>query len=86
MAEKTVAQTRESLSSRVWPTLRAPEALTQAMANQDILTILEQRLGRQRLGIEKGREEQRAPMTQAEFYARAWRAANDKACELGWTV
>jgi hypothetical protein len=31
-----------------------------------------------------GREGQRAPMTQAEFYARAWRAANDKACELGW--
>lgn len=33
-----------------------------------------------------GREEQRAPMTQAEFYSRAWRAANDKACELGWIV
>jgi hypothetical protein len=33
-----------------------------------------------------GREEQRAPMTQAKFYARAWRAANDKACELGWIV
>jgi hypothetical protein len=33
-----------------------------------------------------GREEQRTPMTQAEFYARAWRAANDKACELGWIV
>jgi hypothetical protein len=38
------------------PTLPAPETLTQAMANQDIQTILEQRLGphaRQRLEIEK---------------------------------
>ncbi|MGB3036819.1 MAG: metallophosphoesterase [Methyloceanibacter sp.] len=38
------------------PTLPAPEILTQAMANQDIQTILEQRLGphaRQRLEIEK---------------------------------
>ena len=26
----------------------------------------------------------RAPMTQAEFLARAWRVANDKARELGW--
>ena len=38
------------------------EALTQAMANQDILTILEQRIGRrharQRLGIEKDHEAQ----------------------------
>jgi uncharacterized protein len=45
-----------------WPTLLAPEALTQAMANQDILSILEQRLGRrharQRLGIEKDHEAQ----------------------------
>ena len=44
------------------PTLRAPDALTLAMANQDILTILEQRLGRrharQRLGIEKDHEAQ----------------------------
>ena len=62
MAEKTVAQTRKVLSSRVWPTLPAPEAFTQAMANQDILTILEQRLGwqhaRQRLGIGKNHEAQ----------------------------
>ena len=62
MAEKTVASDPRSLSSRVWPTLPAPEALTQAMANQDILTILEQRLGRrharQRLGIEKDHEAQ----------------------------
>jgi uncharacterized protein len=39
-----------------------PEALTQAMANQDILAILEQRIGRrharQRLGIEKDHEAQ----------------------------
>jgi uncharacterized protein len=39
-----------------------PEALTQAMANPDILTILEQRIGRrharQRLGIEKDHEAQ----------------------------
>jgi hypothetical protein len=33
-----------------------------------------------------GHEEQQASMTQAEFYARAWRAANDKASELGWIV
>jgi hypothetical protein len=33
-----------------------------------------------------GREDQGAPMTQAEFHARAWRAANDKARSLGWIV
>jgi hypothetical protein len=26
------------------------------------------------------------PLTQAEFLVRAWRAANDKARELGWIV
>ena len=26
----------------------------------------------------------RVPFTQAEFLVRAWRAANDKARELGW--
>lgn len=26
----------------------------------------------------------RIPLTQAEFLSRAWRAANDKARELGW--
>jgi hypothetical protein len=31
-----------------------------------------------------GREGQAAPMTQAEFHARAWKAANAKARELGW--
>ncbi len=33
-----------------------------------------------------GRWEQGTPMTQAEFNARAWQAANDKARELGWFV
>ena len=33
-----------------------------------------------------GRWEKGTPMTQAEFYARAWKAANDKARELGWIV
>jgi len=33
-----------------------------------------------------GRTEHGAPMTQAEFHARAWKAANDKARELGWIV
>jgi hypothetical protein len=33
-----------------------------------------------------GREDQEAPMTQAEFHGRAWKAANDKARELGWIV
>ncbi len=28
----------------------------------------------------------RAPMTSAEFFAKAWRLANDKARELGWIV
>ena len=28
----------------------------------------------------------RVPITQAEFLARAWRVANDKARELGWIV
>jgi hypothetical protein len=32
------------------------------------------------------RDDPSAPMTQAEFLARAWRAANDKARELGWIV
>ena len=27
-----------------------------------------------------------ATMTQAEFHARAWKAANDKAHELGWIM
>jgi len=30
------------------------------------------------------REDQGAPMTQTEFHARAWKAANAKARELGW--
>jgi hypothetical protein len=33
-----------------------------------------------------GRWEKGTPMTQAEFYARAWKAAHDKARELGWIV
>ena len=33
-----------------------------------------------------GREDQNAPMTQAEFHARAWKAANDKAKGLGWIL
>ena len=33
-----------------------------------------------------GHEEQSAPMMQAEFHARAWTVANDKARELGWIV
>ena len=33
-----------------------------------------------------GREDQDAPMTQAEFHARAWKLANDKAHELGWIM
>lgn len=33
-----------------------------------------------------GREDQDAPMTQAEFHARAWKAAKAKARELGWIV
>ncbi|MGH9551021.1 MAG: hypothetical protein ACRD3W_16685 [Terriglobales bacterium] len=33
-----------------------------------------------------GREDQGAPMTQAEFHARAWKAAIAKARALGWIV
>ena len=33
-----------------------------------------------------GREDQGAPMTQAEFHARAWKAASHKARALGWIV
>ena len=33
-----------------------------------------------------GREDHGAPMTQAEFHARAWKLANYKARELGWIV
>jgi hypothetical protein len=32
------------------------------------------------------KQDSRAPMTHAEFLARAWQAANDKARELGWIV
>ena len=32
------------------------------------------------------KDDSRAPMTQAEFLRLAWRAANDKARELGWIV
>jgi hypothetical protein len=33
-----------------------------------------------------GREDEDAPMTQAEFHARAWKLANHKAREIGWIV
>ena len=33
-----------------------------------------------------GREDEGAPMTQAEFHARAWKAASHKARALGWIV
>ena len=33
-----------------------------------------------------GHEGHGTPMTQAEFHARAWTAANDNARELGWIV
>ena len=33
-----------------------------------------------------GRKDEGAPMTQAEFHARAWKAANRKARALGWIV
>jgi hypothetical protein len=29
-------------------------------------------------------EEQKGPITRAEFLAKGWRAANEKARELGW--
>ncbi len=32
------------------------------------------------------RDDGDAPITRAEFLARAWRIANDKARELGWIV
>jgi len=30
------------------------------------------------------KDDSRVPLTQAEFLARAWKLANDKARELGW--
>ena len=33
-----------------------------------------------------GQEADGAPMTLAEFHARAWKLANDKAREMGWIV
>jgi len=33
-----------------------------------------------------GRKDENAPMTQAEFHARAWKAASQKARALGWIV
>jgi hypothetical protein len=32
------------------------------------------------------KDDPRAELTQAEFLAKAWRLANDKARELGWIV
>jgi hypothetical protein len=32
------------------------------------------------------RDDPRLPMTGAEFLAKAWKLANDKARELGWIV
>jgi hypothetical protein len=32
------------------------------------------------------KSDSRAPITEAEFLARAWQAANNKARELGWIV
>ena len=32
------------------------------------------------------KDDLRIPLTQAEFLARAWKAANEKARELGWIV
>jgi hypothetical protein len=31
-------------------------------------------------------DDSRVPLTQAEFLARAWKAANDRARKLGWMV
>ena len=33
-----------------------------------------------------GREDEGAPITQAEFHSRAWKVARHKARELGWIV
>jgi hypothetical protein len=33
-----------------------------------------------------GRDDEGAPMTQAEFHVRAWKAASHKARVLGWIV
>jgi len=33
-----------------------------------------------------GKDDPHARLTHAEFLARAWKLANDKARELGWTV
>jgi len=33
-----------------------------------------------------GEDDPNAPITKAEFLARAWKLANDKARELGWIV
>ena len=32
------------------------------------------------------KDDPQAPMTSAEFLAKAWRVANDKARELGWIM
>ena len=32
------------------------------------------------------KDDPRVPMTAAEFLAKAWKAANEKARELGWTA
>jgi hypothetical protein len=39
-----------------------------------------------RLSSDYVRDDRDASITRAEFLARAWKAANDKARELGWIV
>jgi hypothetical protein len=37
-------------------------------------------------GLDYFQKEQKGPITRAEFLARAWKLADDKARELGWIV
>ena len=56
------------------------------MPGTDFLVIYTKPENTPWLMVTKLEDDRTAPIKQAEFLARAWAAANDKARELGWIV
>ena len=56
------------------------------MPGTDFLVIYTKPENTPWLMVTKLEDDRTAPIKQAEFLARAWVAANDKARELGWIV
>ena len=71
------------------PPNRLPAALpgiVVTMPGTDFLVIYTKPKSTPWLMVTKLEDDRTAPIKQAEFLARAWVAANDKARELGWIV